>query len=339
MDLSFQDDEIQQTYQDLLDYFSSNSSFRLRKFIGAGANGSAFRMQYLRNRAVERELVVKIANDNQRARQDIVKERDILMRLRGAVHIVQPIDIPGNPLYEALPDDRWLVMEWLPNGELGNFIIGARMSGIDHLPNRLLWRFFLCLVRACCGMAWPMGRTDGSVAFEAPVQGVPEGRLAHNDIHNGNIVIGDWSTTGEHSFAPILKLIDFGNAAEMQSATVARKKNLNSIGDIMMSLIALHTDVDWVTFKFQYQGMTITSSAGAIYPSEEDDPYPWLDDELTDLIALCLVHDNNHVPTLNFLLGKIRNNIGSKDGAWYRVSEEQNDYIRQLCRDIILSAQ
>ncbi|KAH6651876.1 hypothetical protein BKA67DRAFT_537725 [Truncatella angustata] len=157
----------------------------------------------------------------------------------GGKHTVQKIDIVSPP-WEHTPqavaagtgaegNDIMLqgptvVMELLPNGTVEDFVTKAtyymETELIQHLPNRLLWRFFLCckdiqsnVVRMMIGMAFP----HEQVAGEAPqLEDFPaglstEGPFTHIDLHIGNVMIGDFiPTEPEHEISPIMKLIDFG---------------------------------------------------------------------------------------------------------------------------------
>lgn len=76
-------------------------------------------------------------------------------------HIVQLVNIPDNPLEDPLLNedvdpDSWIIMEWLNHGTIGEFLMTAMAylnSRGQKLPNRLLWRFFLCLIRGAIAMA------------------------------------------------------------------------------------------------------------------------------------------------------------------------------------------
>lgn len=134
-----------------------------------------------------------------------------LQVLRGAMHIMQPFRI--NISYLKGPT---LLTEWIENGLVLGLVNRLPDFG-QPLPNRMLWRFFLCckvsrfflmikqakasriVCRMCIGMAWhpKRGPTEEQVleAIPAPDRGgvrPPESRFAHGDlnIENGKIFIG-----------------------------------------------------------------------------------------------------------------------------------------------------
>ncbi|XXH03410.1 hypothetical protein Hte_009812 [Hypoxylon texense] len=113
----------------------------------------------------------------------IPNERRWVERFKWAEHFVKPINIPDDPLRIVSSDDRqnnwpeWIYLEWIGNGSLRDFVMRAKFY-YEFLPNRLLWRFFLCLML-------------GNLAFQVE-GGYPE-----------------------HDFTPSLKLIDFGDARDL----------------------------------------------------------------------------------------------------------------------------
>ncbi|KAI0169699.1 hypothetical protein GGR52DRAFT_478218 [Hypoxylon sp. FL1284] len=87
---------------------------------------------------------------------------------------------------------------------------------LEYIPSRVLWRLFLCLVRACIGMAYPppnyYGRPDMYREVILPNQD-PELTI-HFDMHPLNVFIDDpsraWNDLPEHGLSPRFKLGDFG---------------------------------------------------------------------------------------------------------------------------------
>ncbi|KAI1815031.1 kinase-like domain-containing protein [Poronia punctata] len=112
----------------------------------------------------------------------------------------------------------------LENGDLSEFICLVR----DHkekVPNTVLWRFLLCLVRMCIAMAYPPASLPGNRNVPGPITETvpPEGlrakwfkRMVHFDMDPKNIFVGDLMVGPEHRVTPILKLGDFGLAQEVR---------------------------------------------------------------------------------------------------------------------------
>ncbi|KAJ2987948.1 hypothetical protein NUW58_g4229 [Xylaria curta] len=54
----------------------------------------------------------------------------------------------------------YIIMEYLQNGTLGDLLVKLNLYHQDHnedhnIPNRVLWGFWLCLIRACIAMEYP----------------------------------------------------------------------------------------------------------------------------------------------------------------------------------------
>ncbi|KAK8087190.1 kinase-like domain-containing protein [Apiospora phragmitis] len=105
-----------------------------------------------------------------------------------------------------------LVIELLENGSMKEFLNKAKAHSAPRLPNRLLWRFFLCLARACVAMAFPRRFEGGQSLEDIPGRQSSTLRLyTHTDMHVNNVMLGGLNAQEfEHQISPILKLIDFG---------------------------------------------------------------------------------------------------------------------------------
>ncbi|KAI0805777.1 hypothetical protein GGR55DRAFT_255607 [Xylaria sp. FL0064] len=147
----------------------------------------------------------------------------------------------------------FLMLEYCRYGDLESLI--RRVSDRNMVfPNRVLWSFWLCLVRACLGMQYPprkfhprrreeapedmggqpgvstdrLGKVVGTDLFEEipdPRKRWAQKRIVHFDIDPKNIFITGLDALTrdeEHKLVPRLKLADFGLAAEIKP----RKNNL-----------------------------------------------------------------------------------------------------------------
>ncbi|OTA88769.1 hypothetical protein M434DRAFT_374553 [Hypoxylon sp. CO27-5] len=138
----------------------------------------------------------------------------------------------------------YMVLEFMEHGDLAHLLFKIIESG-EVVPNRILWNFWLCLIKACIAMEYPprkfharrrepvgdndnepisnnKGKRIGDDLFE----GIPPAkrrwakkRIVHFDIDPRNIFIGGFdpsSQDGEHELIPRLKLADFGCSRNMK---------------------------------------------------------------------------------------------------------------------------
>ncbi|KAK8054905.1 hypothetical protein PG993_000132 [Apiospora rasikravindrae] len=94
---------------------------------------------------------------------------------------------PGSSGWEGpRKGDDWLYLEYLEHGTLLQFVDACIEVQLYQIPNRMAWRFFLCLIRACIGMAYPPTmRLGGNIWESIPPNTQPELHI-HGDMHSGN---------------------------------------------------------------------------------------------------------------------------------------------------------
>ncbi|KAI1141667.1 kinase-like protein [Hypoxylon sp. FL0543] len=345
----------------LKQYFGTDPKFEFVNLVAHGQYGSAFRVKYKDPNHKLNQFLVKKAFDLEGADDALETERRYLQRLRGAAHIVQMLDIPDNPLDKRSTDPDpsksgkklpniigdWIILEWLEHGTVGDFIIKARNMGVKRIPNRLLWRFFYCLVRGCIAMAWPPNRHDGTVVNETIPPDVTESKLVHNDVHARNVLLAEPPKDAEHTISPIIKIIDFGIAGEWAWADgrpSAVQSNIRDIGQIMLGLITLTTLLDSppsgpqdLKFTMVDGGPEIDTDAKGLLPlTGEGAPYPHLDPLLGRLVCACRAFDHNNRPTLRRLNEVVSDAVTNRGEGFYPgVVEEQDDSISKLWRQIV----
>ncbi|KAI0839907.1 kinase-like protein [Hypoxylon sp. FL0890] len=349
----------------LKQYFDTNPRFEFVNLVGHGNFGSACRVRYNdpKNK-IWKYFLVKKSFSQEGANDALRTEKKYLRRLRGGAHIVRMLDIEDNPLNKSnvsksaapgpsksankLPDidEEWMILEWLEHGTVGEFIMKARNMKVERLPNRLLWRFFYCLVRGCIAMAWPPNRSDDKVENEKVKPGVPESRLVHNDLHDANVLLGEPPTDPEHTISPIIKIIDFGIAGEWawrKGQATAVQSNIYEIGRIMVLLIGLWSwtilDVNedkTSKFRMTEDGPEIETDAVMMLPLTGDTTrFPHLDPLLGRLVCACLATDHSDRPTLQQLSADVAKAVSTRGASFYPgVEEEQNDSIAKLWREI-----
>ncbi|KAI0396987.1 kinase-like domain-containing protein [Xylariaceae sp. FL0594] len=212
---------------------------KYRKCLGWGGNGLAAVFDDVDESGIPvKSYVAKVLF---RDEKDLLEaETDNLKEHLKAEHIVQLIYSDGDGLIsenDAKPAPETLttssqgtqpksimvfMTEMLENGDLFGFICKVNSHG-ERIPNAILWRFFLCLVRMCIAMAYPPASLPENMDRPGPItETVPDGdfeewerRMVHFDFDPSNIFVGDLRLGAEHQISPILKLGDFGLATEI----------------------------------------------------------------------------------------------------------------------------
>ncbi|KAI1359871.1 hypothetical protein F5Y08DRAFT_344243 [Xylaria arbuscula] len=212
--------------------------FEVEGFISAGWYGITWKLKYRATPAPDaahaspgvgshseyRRIVLKIPSGPERgvnqgfvgalnlnARDQFLNEKDLLAIVRWARHLVHGVEIRNDPLtalFQSNPiyqgDIPWFYLEWIENGTLGRFVTRSA-ERYPRLPNRLLWRFFLCLVRMVVAMSWPPRQPNAEnpqPVIEEP-DGPPYAPFAHGDLFSdssiGNIMVGELAPTDPNS--------------------------------------------------------------------------------------------------------------------------------------------
>ncbi|KAI1098262.1 hypothetical protein F4804DRAFT_350588 [Jackrogersella minutella] len=371
--------EIRRIEIELRDHFAKTRLWKYEKVLGSGFFGTAILVgnKTRRFNSNYRRLVVKRAITDP-GETELRNEINWLTRLRGAEHIVaivasrddaavDPAAVaPREPLFARLfrsgnsgqvrksrdprrIDDELnlrglagypvLVLEYLENGTFAR-LIDRTTQHQTHLPNRLLWSIFLCLTRACVGMAYPMNREGGrrNLPEVFPAEGGPPGDLMHRYLHAGNVVFGDVdSTSQEHALIPIAKFIDFGAAFESPEGT---GPGFN-IYDISILMLAIITKTRTPNFNEQCIYRDIWTEATEILPEGNGANYPNLDDDLRWLLARCFAIDDQDRPTLQQLLTEVENAVRTKTAGTFPFAQaplETDAAIKTFLQNLVYNA-
>ncbi|KAI5866081.1 kinase-like domain-containing protein [Durotheca rogersii] len=360
----------------LLSHFekAGEKRFELERIIGEGAWGVTFKMKIrersapshewrpMRRFVMKRSLTVA-------ARQKIRREERVLRRLRGSVHIVQPYSL-GDSVSARLMSrlgEGTLLMEWIGNGLLHDVIHRAADWG-HPLPNRLLWRLFLCLCRMVIAMAWPPGGS-GTVTPSVEVLPIPnaggnrppKSRLIHGDLNARNIMIGELEPQ-EHRLVPVLKLIDFGSSRDLpkglnQPPDPAVKGNLLNIGQIMLTIVGgSHRGgaADMVvrdhgkektvkSYARDLDGLNRLYKAPASIAARHGEKVKNLDPDLRRLVVLSVASDVNERLDLEDLVAAVEHYATAKTQAHYLgykyYANESDQSVARITRELILGAE
>ncbi|KAI1822001.1 kinase-like domain-containing protein [Xylaria intraflava] len=208
---------------------------------------AAYRDKRTRRQRKMNVAAAQLKAQNHRARQLAAEAR--LNERNIAIRAQQEGGALGGPVMDPFDIYRqdYLLMEFCPYGDLQNLIY--RLNEMNRtVPNRVLWGFWLCLVRACVAMQYPprkfhLKRRDdppplvnaqpgvdisagGKVVGTELYEDIPSARrrwamkrFVHFDIDPKNIFISELDIDAkdeEHRHIPKLKLGDFGLAEEIK---------------------------------------------------------------------------------------------------------------------------
>ncbi|KAI0131026.1 kinase-like domain-containing protein [Daldinia grandis] len=215
----------------------------------------------------DQERAFGLSNSSRKETHENNPEEAAAKREMHMERIQEQEDMMDNMIYNRIgpdPNDPmfrhdYLILEFVENGDLTHLIQRIESSKLDNkvkrVPNRVLWSFWLCLVRACTGLEYPPrmfhpGRHDRHdqrtieevmrVVNLSDPEGAPEWKtlggelfedvpavakryarkqLVHFDIDAKNIFIGGLDKNaqdGEHAIIPRLKLADFGRMRQIK---------------------------------------------------------------------------------------------------------------------------
>ncbi|KAI1371073.1 hypothetical protein F4677DRAFT_450782 [Hypoxylon crocopeplum] len=387
---------VAETEEYLREYFENAATqaaaIELQRFVAAGTYSLTWKLQYrigdgsqwgpVRMRdvlvktqkpAVQERVVTpgaEFSSDGIPANEfsstdSLANEKGFLYAMRSAEHFVKLVtfpELPRDPLLQAPQYEResiapdWIYLEWIENGTLWELIRKAGETGVEFFPNRLLWRFFMCLIRMCIGMAWPpdplagQGQLNPSQPrLEQVLNAAPSG-IVHGDIHNGNVMIGpiDRPTSDyEHHITPRLKMIDGGavSISEEERDNVhqdpATTENLFAIGMIMATLSTLDEDLGGKMYPERPDPVMFTdvrpfaTAATELLPPQGPNPgqrdrryhiaHQWLDPDLLQAIVHCLAVNPHDRPFLAGLASGVQNVIQTRDDNFYEGFYERNN--------------
>ncbi|KAI1447313.1 kinase-like domain-containing protein [Annulohypoxylon stygium] len=327
-------------------YFDAAPLFKWGGQLGSGANGIVYKV-FNQVDGKLRTFAVKIApidvdlggnkswgEDDEPVPdevQSLESEKLWLSRLRNCPHIIKSIDLPYDPLSQSFENiiphrmRSWIFMEYAENGSLQTFVDRhlERYNG-EVMPNRLLWRLFMCLIRGCLDMAYYNAQLDGrpvdlnTVNFNA-LSSIEPGDLAHRDLGSHNIVLGptEIDQTPEHYLTPILKIIDFGEAYLIDPETdrygrTGSQRNVRDICRIMVYIL-LHDLKFFKEITITIWGETFKTEGSAVYERHNEFLQEGVDEELLYLLYKGTSPDKDVTPDLVELARYVHERIMIRD--------------------------
>ncbi|KAI0149974.1 kinase-like protein [Hypoxylon sp. NC0597] len=281
---------------------------------------------------------------------------------RNCEHITQLVQIGGNTqldqeqLYNNTEAELpIIVMEVLPKGTLYDLISRINRARdfrddnptltsqhkLGYVPNRVLWRIFLCLARAVIGFAYPPPdeARDQPAPYREKVN--PSGaapprpsRFIHFDLDPGNVLVGDIDHAGldqEHGLwddsdpvdekawllrrgKPRWHTPEQRNPLEYLDYYIGYPINVWAIGCIMFNLLTLRhpkATTEWVPYDREFKRdiydppVVPKLTWGWMLLDAADVPLePFIqsyDIDLRLLIAQCMADDPEDRPDLSYL--------------------------------------
>ncbi|KAI5920676.1 kinase-like domain-containing protein [Camillea tinctor] len=325
--------ELQRLRSKVKEVFTSNSRFAFEKDLATGTSGFGILFKETDRSGTSRRFVVKRSVEEDWD-ADIQNERAWLQKMQKVEHIVNLVTITDNPI---LPYNGQgglsgvsIIMEYMENGTVRQFLDRV---GSEPLPNRLLWAIFLCLTRACIGMAYPTPnpKDEDTASPEIPLEGVVPLTLAHRDMHDGNLMFGGLDPKQqEHSLVPIVKLIDFDRAMLMPEQVSAPKDTDIVSYDGVLNLSQLRSpygvrntgiDQNIIGAGIAMSRIITNSKSLPVHLCREQmrnsTTYSYLDNDLRLLIVRCLAVDPKNRPRLEELLARLHGAISARNQAYY----------------------
>ncbi|KAI1747014.1 kinase-like domain-containing protein [Xylaria castorea] len=378
---------VQREQHRLRHVFGDSKGWELETFLGNGSFGITVLLRdsdplHLRSarRDVwgQKRVVLKWALFPQLGIQDFITEIKALKFLRGKAHhpqiiaatidvtnyrpfsvpsvgdifrrIIAPFINPPSNIFKILRGNRGpaILLEYIENGSLQKLSQRAWRLNIDF-PNRLLWSFYLCLVRACAGLHYPHvvpKPGDGPLVLETITRPEPNG-FAHNDIALRNIMVGRSDhLVAEHGIMPRLHLIDYGLSTDIPNSKQAVRDNLFGITVAILHLINPNLGPISNTNTMAYNG--IMTYATDILPMLGRDEFPFLDPELRQLLVEAVAVDPNLRPSIQdmfrrTLAGKEKvadayADVGAGGPLAGIYDYETNEFISRLLQQLVLDA-
>ncbi|KAI0878149.1 hypothetical protein GGS24DRAFT_487448 [Hypoxylon argillaceum] len=256
-------------------------------------------------------------------------------------------------------------LEHLPNGTF-HAVLDKLWMQQALIPNRMLWRIWLCLVRQCVAMAFPPNIPPQSYNGQIERERIDPDReyytLTQNSSHIDNFLFGSqssWSPDIDHDpGVPVVKLIDFGrgradNAIDYVRAGLPNpfefgsRTNLWGAASVMMYLCLPYEDDDRLEqleepVLYEYMGRYRSVEILTVAPQPLREARI-IDIRLRDQLVRCLAAEMSDRPSLRQALDAAEtevNNRSPQDNSefqnWMEMSESDEtirDFVQRLFYD------
>ncbi|KAI0802115.1 hypothetical protein GGR55DRAFT_459252 [Xylaria sp. FL0064] len=316
-----------------------------------------------------RKVVLKRPLRGDAGIDDFILEARLLDTLRGHAHISQFINFaedvtsfrqgnervkrmlkrilaafrkPQANLFGALSMSNGpaLLLEYLENGDLLR-IVEHTYHHREQLPNRLLWSWYHCLVRACIAMTYVREEITPSIELEMLRTDQDHLRVVHNDIAARNVMVGDCDPlVQEHRATPKLTLIDFGLAHQLPLGREkeSERRNLKEVNTLMLDLINPRIRMNGRGI-YPYECNGIRTIAGGLFDERR---LSLLDPELRTLLAqsfrIAINGEPFRRPSLAETFERTRRGMLKPPESYQSQIRESDDYIQARLQRLLLDA-
>ncbi|KAI1407698.1 hypothetical protein F5Y13DRAFT_205777 [Hypoxylon sp. FL1857] len=194
-------------------------------------------------------------------------------------------------------------------------------------------------------MAFPPNYEDDYLVEEEIIPDEKETNIMQNDVHSANILLGEPPVDSEHTFLPIVKLIDFGAAVDstIPGQGSGSQRNVWEIGQMMVCLITLERlrqcepGAGNGEFSMITDGPKVKTDAGLLIPLDGPNKrYKATDPWLLTLACACLATNPESRPNLVELKKHVLEAVMIRDQEYYGREAESDEAINDLSRKLIL---
>ncbi|KAI1326311.1 kinase-like protein [Xylariaceae sp. FL0255] len=324
-----------------------NRFWAWEKLLGSGTNGFTILMSlHDEFKSSHCRVAFKFASGFGQ-QQELRSEAAMLKELNGAKHIVSILGYCVHAGTAGDKEDTGILSNVPPSTAFGSFQINhAPVLALEYLELGDLYS--LVVIRAVVGMAYPIAAEIGTPPILEEIGDDDDPRaIVHGDIHDQNVMFSTSDGIPEHVLVPILKVIDFGLARDLdqlgfgleeEEKNIGWQRNLQDMANQIMAMIPVGQafPLDGVV---DYRGLPTRAEEILVREGGTDIRHPWLCPELRDLLARCLYEDQEQRPGLREVLEIARKAVLTKTAfSFPEPGFETDDAIRSFAQEFFFDA-
>ncbi|GAW26434.1 putative g2-specific protein kinase nima protein [Rosellinia necatrix] len=231
-----------------------------------------------------------------------------------------------------------ILLEYIEGGNLLKIQKRAYERGIE-LPNRLLWSFYYCLVRACVGLAYPaFGLVGDPPVLETIRTDQHPLRMVHGDIAGRNVMLDKEDPDIPERRATTTRTASIQNLhfATEQIILLISRHRVHRRAVAYHGIRTFAAGVLPRAVRRGAEGGGNDGGGGGGGGVELVDPYPNLDPELRSLLVDAMRVDVTRRPSLRDMLWRTRRGAAKPAGAYpTRFWEEGDHSVRAVLQHLM----